>query len=286
MQKMRMRGVRTKEVMTVHTLFDQNELIETSAQRVASDFPTHFPTQMIEKWMSSRDGLKLDSNIFHRPECGGGVEFVNGPVALGNLIGWAVSTVSPVAFAIKWHVGRARPEELAYSVRKGELAADRDITKLVRGMSFGDAADFTAYKGAGSPVHPAYPAMHSAASSMSAWVDIVGNLTGQQRDEARLLDFSVAYFRTLAGVHFPSDNRAGLALGRYLVQKHLPGHLAKHYACDKGSEKAIKRYVESKIEQLNRAHPLDWATWKPDHFAFPEFDGLSADEKDMLIKAV
>jgi len=277
-QGMRARGVQTKEILTLHPLFNQDEDIDASAQRVRADFPTQFPTQVIERWMGSSEGLTMDANIFHRPECGGGVEFVNGAVALGGLIGWAVSVVSPVAFATKWHIGRARPEELAFSIRQGDLKASKEITELVKGLDFQDAGGFTAYR-EGSPVHPSYPAMHSAASSLSVWVDIVGNLTDQQRGEARLLDFSVAYFRTLAGVHFPSDNRAGLALGQYLVQKHLPEHLAKLYSCDESSERAIKKYVEEKISRLSRTDPLDWATWKPDHFAFTEFDDLSAEER-------
>merc|ERR1712127_53576 len=222
------------------------------------------------RWSASDSGFTLDANIFHRPECGSGVEFVNGPVALGGLIGWAVATVSPAAFAVKWQVGLARPEEVAHSIRSGELEADDEITALVDSLDFSDASSFTAYRGAGSPVHPSYPAMHSAASSMSTWADVVGNLTAQQRDEVRLMDFSVAYYRTLAGVHYPMDNRAGLALGQYLMRKHLPGHLAKLYSCDKASAKAIKSYVKSKIQQLDHAHPLDWAVWKPEHFAFTD----------------
>jgi len=270
-QKMRMRGVKTKEIMTVHPLFNAEDSIQDSANRVQADFPTQFPTQMLETWMGSKAGLTLDANIFHRPECGGGVEFVNGAVALGGLVGWAVSTVSPVAFATKWQVGRARPEEMAFNIRNGELKASKAVTKLVKSVKFNDAAGFTAYS-EGSPLHPSYPAMHSAASSMSAWVDIVGNLTDQQRGEGRLLDFSVAYYRTLAGVHFPSDNRAGLALGQYLVQRHLPGHLARLYACDAASAKAIEEYVTAKIERLNSEVPLDWATWRPEKFVFTEFD--------------
>jgi len=191
-------------------------------------------------------------------------------------------TVSPVAFATKWHVGRARPEEVAWSLRQGELKADPETTSLIRGMNFGSATNFTAYR-EGSPVHPAYPAMHSAASSISTWADVVGDLTDEQREEARLLDFSIAYFRTLAGVHYPSDNRAGLALGRFLVQKHLPDHLAERYSCDQKSARAIKDYVKKKVERLNREHPLNWATWKPDHFAFTEFDNLSPNEKRRLV---
>ena len=37
-------------------------------------------------------------------------DFVDGPVLLARIIGWAVSEVSPSAFACKWAEGRARPE--------------------------------------------------------------------------------------------------------------------------------------------------------------------------------
>merc|ERR1719188_2284513 len=124
------------------------DTMNASAQRVRADFPTQFPTELTQRWMASDNGFTLDANIFHRPECGGGVEFVNGVVALGGLIGWAVQTVSPVAFATKWHVGRARPEEVAHSIRSGDLEADFE-TRLLLGLleNHSEATSFTAYPG-------------------------------------------------------------------------------------------------------------------------------------------
>merc|ERR1712048_184947 len=100
-------------------------------------------------------------------------------------------------------------------------------------------------------------------------MDIVGNLTSQQRDEARLLDYSIAYFRTVAGVHYDSDNRAGLALGRYVVLSKLPQYLASKYSCDDHSYQDIFGYVEAKIAKMKQDHPLRWHTWMPDYFHSP-----------------
>merc|ERR1719499_875635 len=108
--------------------------------------------------------------------------------------------------------------------------------------------------------------MHSAASSVSTWLDVVADLTPEQRDEVRLLDYSIAYFRTFAGVHYPSDNRAGLALGQYIVKSKLADHLAVKYACDSDSEARIKQYVQDKINNLP---PLDWSVWTPESWAPP-----------------
>merc|ERR1712151_977342 len=130
---------------------------------------------------------------------------------------------------------------------------------MIDSMNMATSFDFTAYKDVGSPVHPSYPAMHSAASSLSTWIDVVGNLSQMQRSEARLLDYSIAYFRTLAGVHYESDNRAGLALGQLILQEKLPAHLAEKYSCDKATKLEIESYVRRKIETLKLDYPLDWA---------------------------
>eukprot|EP00959_Pyramimonas_sp_CCMP1952_P383652 8040123-Pyramimonas_sp.AAC.1 len=84
--------------------------MEQSAQRVRADFPTQFPTEQITSYLSSM-ALTMDPEIFGQASCTSTVEFVNGPVALGRLIGWAIAEVSPAAFGCKWYVGRARPEE-------------------------------------------------------------------------------------------------------------------------------------------------------------------------------
>jgi hypothetical protein len=266
-QLLRERGAKTSDIMTVHPLFEQDETMEVSAQRVRQDFPTHFPTLQIVKWIDDKR-LTLDANIVQHPRCNAGVEFVNGEVALGELVGWAVATVSPAAFATKWFVGRARPEEVAYSISSdaGDLDAPTRIRNMIDSMAMVNGQDFTAYKAAGSPIHPSYPAMHSAASSLSTWIEVVANLDQAQRNEARLLDYSISYFRTLAGVHYESDNRAGLALGQRILQEKLPTHLADRYSCDETSKREIESYVRGKIEALKLNHPLDWATWVPDYW--------------------
>merc|ERR1719468_125174 len=114
--------------------------------------------------------------------------------------------------------------------------------------------------------------MHSAASSLSSWLDVVANLTPRQRAEIRLLDFSVSQFRTFAGVHYRTDNRAGLALGRDILKEKLPGYLASRYSCDANSSYNIKTYVAQKINTLAAEHPLDWATWEPDFWRPPAFE--------------
>jgi len=115
-------------------------------------------------------------------------------------------------------------------------------------------------------MHPSWPAMHSAASSVSTWLDVVADLTEEQRAEVRLLDYSIAYFRTFAGVHYPSDNRAGLALGQYIIQSKLADHLAANYGCDSNSEASIRDYVQKKINNLPS---LDWSVWTPESWTPP-----------------
>jgi len=296
LRALREAGIETKTIMPVHRLFDSNENITTSSKRVESDFPTQFPTQQLLKWATEDElegtnqdktrwgSLALDSKITHTCNNGKGVEFINAQVMLAELIGWAIRTVSPACFGLKWYEGRARPEEVAYCIAN---VADntqcpvlvpltiikRTFDKWVNISAkyptmdlYGKAASaFTAYE-TGSPVHPSYPAMHSAASSMSTWIDVVADLTDDQRAEVRLLDYSIAYYRSLAGVHYPSDNRAGLALGQNILEKQLPKFLAERFSCDEDSKKSIFDHVIQKIESNKENHKLDWATYKPDDY--------------------
>ena len=48
-------------------------------------------------------------------------EFLRGIVMLSHLNTWAIAAVGPVNFGIKYFVGRARPEEVAYQIATGEL---------------------------------------------------------------------------------------------------------------------------------------------------------------------
>jgi hypothetical protein len=267
----------------------EDMLMSDGARAVFDDFPTDFPTLLAHHLNSINDGgldQKLNSVIFN--QCSyPGPEFVNGFVAIAEMIGWAIREVSPAAFASKWHIGRARPEEVAWTIHEnlgvegqtiGGFPVPSDIVHAIDAMDLENRADFTAYKAdaggsdtfgvsGGSPVHPAYPAMHSAASTSSTWLSVVFDLTEEELDETRLLDFSISYFRTMAGVHYRSDNRAGLALGQNVIKSKLADHLAEMYGCSTETRRNIRTEVERKIALHVDTH--NWATWLPRDFKDP-----------------
>merc|ERR1719203_1644552 len=269
---------RTRSVFVPHAIFSRSQTMDEGAQLVRADFPTDFPTILVQRFLGQASlvdlGLVLDDEIFRQVECNRQQkpEFVNGGVALSGFIAWAITQVSPVAFASKWYNGRMRPEEVAMMVSNGcfDDEVPSRIKSTIRRLRLKTAVDFTAYD-EGSPVHPAYPAMHSAASSVSTWLDLVSILTPVQRAEAQLLDFTIAYYRTFAGVHYDSDNRAGLQIGRSVLVRALPGYLAEVYGCNSASSDAISTYVARKVSQV----PLnDWATWTPPGWRKPTLRGV------------
>ena len=189
-------------------------------------------------------------------------EFVRGPVALSELNTWTIATVAPINFGIKWHVGRARPEEVMYKLKTGEIpmsAAPEKIVNYVNSLSFWgeDGRNFTAYP-EGSPQHPSWPAMHSAASAGSMWLPTVMNLTDEQICQAKLVDYVVSYGRTVAGVHYPGDNIAGLDLGQEIIARKLPRHLFQQYG---GDYPALRR----KVSSLR----FKWSEFLKDPICFP-----------------
>jgi len=183
-----------------------------------------------------------------------GTRFLRGIVALADLHTWSVGVVAPHNFGAKWYVGRARPEEVAYKIFtgdiKGEFVPD-DIYDSIIAMGLTKATDFSQYP-EGSPMHPSWPAMHSAASNISFWLQVIMKLTPTQLCEAKKVDYAVAYARTVAGVHFPDDNIAGLKMGQIIVSKALPGHLSEKYDSD-------KKYIKNKIKNTK----FDWDDYDP-----------------------
>ena len=223
-----------------------NHTVSAAAAAVEKDFPTDFPTTLAKKFL--REKVVFDKTVV--PHTGN--DFVNKVVMLADVIGWAVSIVSPTAFATKWQNGRARPEEVAWAVHSEDAhvasASATVVNKIKEGLGLIDAYNFTAYKN-GSPKHPSWPAMHSAASSASLHLAVLLNLNPAQLAEARSLDCAVASFRTLAGVHYESDNMTGLAIGQEVIRRELPVYLAERYGSDLAA-------VELKINSVIEAH--DW----------------------------
>jgi membrane-associated phospholipid phosphatase len=158
-------------------------------------------------------------------------------VTLAELNAWAIAMIAPYNFGLKWYAGRARPEEIVWYIAKrpaSELVASgvpADIVSEIHAMNLNSPLEFTAYP-EGSPPHPAWPAMHSAASVVSFWLPVVMNLTQAQICEAKALDYGVAYGRSISGVHFPTDNSVGLNLGQELLVRKLPTLLKERFGAN------------------------------------------------------
>jgi hypothetical protein len=119
-------------------------------------------------------------------------------------------------------------------------------------MDLNSATAFTAYD-EGSPTHPSWPAMHSAASSASFWLAVALDLKEDQYCEALRVDYAVSYARTVARVHYPTNNIAGLNLGQQSMAEQLADHFESKYGSD-------HNVVQAKINGLW----FDWATFDPE----------------------
>ena len=175
------------------------------------------------------------------------VDFVGSTIRLAALNTWAVGVVCPPNFLLKWTVGKLRPEEAAFQIANNLVeGVPQQLQYIVDWMNLKTPEQFTAYP-EGSPSHPSWPAMHSAASAASLWLATVADLTKEQYCQVLLTDYGIAFARTVAGVHYSSDNIAGLNLGKYLIAKVLPAHLSQMYGANKTA-------VEEKLARLR----FDW----------------------------
>jgi len=249
LQADRRNGTMAASKMLLPQMFE-NKSMEDGAMAVEKDFPSKYPTKLVEQFL--KEDVEFDANIVPHYTMD---DFVNKQVMLSRVIGWAVSVVSPTAFAAKWRRGRPRPEEVAKAIidRDPRVAgAPSDVVARVEALNLTQtgATDYTAYTN-GSPKHPSWPAMHSAASTASVYLPVVLNLNASQLLEAQRLDCAVATFRSFAGVHYESDNMAGLAIGQEVIRAELPKMLQNQY---KSNALAVKK----KLKQVIDAH--DWRT--------------------------
>jgi membrane-associated phospholipid phosphatase len=156
---------------------------------------------------------------------------------------------------MKWSVGRPRPEEIAMQIQNNMITeADGvpgDVVTAVKAMGLTSAEDFTHYD-EGCPLHPSWPAMHSASSAASLWLAVVADLTPDQYCQALRTDYAVSFARTVAGVHYTTDNIAGLNLGQKVLADKLAGHLSEKYGAD-------PQVVQQKVDSLI----FDWNTFDP-----------------------
>lgn len=224
-----------------------NYTIHDVAEAVHDEFPGSHHVNLILQLL--REGADIDRSVLPALSS---AAFVRGVVALSDLNTWAVGTVAPHNFQVKWAAGRARPEEVAFWIfeTQEEELIDKNVPmeliRRIKAMSLTDAPSFTAYP-EGSPKHPSWPAMHSAASVSSLWLSAVMDLTEAQKCEVMAVDYAVAYARTVAGVHYPTDNISGLNMGSEILARKLPRYMQERYGSDPDA-------VRAKIDSVR----IDW----------------------------
>lgn len=207
----------------------KNLTLEGISEAVHNEYPGKNQAELIAQYIG--EGVKMDRTIVPSKDY---VDFLRYEVTLAEINTWAIAMIGPYNFGVKWSGGRARPEEIAFYIAKHNaidmvtLGVPADIVANITAMKLEHPFNFTAYP-EGSPTHPSWPAMHSAASVVSFWLPLVTNMTKDQICEAKALDFGVSYGRTLAGVHFPKDNTAGLNLGQELLARRLPMYLHQKF---------------------------------------------------------
>lgn len=140
---------------------------------------------------------------------------------------------------------------MAWRVKNGECdTAPQCLKRAIDKLDFGRMEEFTAYR-EGAPTHPSWPAMHSAAASISMWLPVVAMLKPEQLRAAKMQDLAVSMGRSIAGVHYLTDNIDGLKMGQEVLARELPAYLEKRYCAD-----PVK--VKEKIEKVR----FDWDTEK------------------------
>ena len=222
----------------------ENFTIGEVAEAVNGEYPGYWQgVQLQSLW---KEKMKFDTSIFPFHSVNDFGLFIR-CTALNT---WAINLICPATFLLKWEVGRLRPEEAAFQVARGLFNDVPDsLQQLIDSMYLKTPEAFTAYP-KGSPLHPSWPAMHSSSSIFSLWLAVVGDLTDAQYCELLRMDYAVAMARTVAGVHYPTDNIAGLNLGQRMVAAALPGYLYREYGID-------QEVVRAKIRSLR----FDWRTY-------------------------
>lgn len=211
-----------------HCIFSKYKV--RRADQLAELVHNDFPTQLIDdlfRYLKSK-GAKVNKDIWpNKPY----KVFTDGTVMIEHLIGWAVHTVSPTAFAHKYAIKKARPEEVIGAWARGEYkvspVADEALRHYVDVAAvLKDQRSFTMYP-EGSPNHPSGPAMHSSLSAMVLLFGVILDLPEDLQEECMRMTCNIADGRTFAGVHYKSDNLYGLELGERVMAEILPEWLGQ-----------------------------------------------------------
>eukprot|EP00547_Thalassionema_nitzschioides_P000275 CAMPEP_0194215246 /NCGR_PEP_ID=MMETSP0156-20130528/16912_1 /TAXON_ID=33649 /ORGANISM="Thalassionema nitzschioides, Strain L26-B" /LENGTH=737 /DNA_ID=CAMNT_0038943713 /DNA_START=23 /DNA_END=2236 /DNA_ORIENTATION=+ len=249
-REQRLAGAAPDTAMPIPELWSEWNLHEIAAA-VHNEFPGSHHILLMEELMLGEQRVTVNRTIIPSYR----YDFVRGAVMLSRLTSYAIQAIAGFNFGIKWLTGRARPEEVVWDIvlkqrqeqfssttgiegtdieeiDTEQLLIPGDIYQAIMSMNLQSPEQFTAYP-EGSPMHPSWPAMHAAASAASVWLPLVlDDMPMSLVCEIRKLDFAVSYARTVAGVHYPSDNTAGLKLGQEILTHGLPHYLAESYGAD------------------------------------------------------
>lgn len=157
------------------------------AEAVHNEYPVIRQTEFLE-WMIANTEIKVDTDMFPFRS---NADFLGSTIRLSYINSWAFEAVVPISFRLKWHVGRPRPEEIAYKIAVDQLTEQDGVPKYlvrkVKLMQLQSQEEFTHYP-EGSPRHSSWPAMHSVGSTMSFWLRIILDLDDAQYCQALLTD--------------------------------------------------------------------------------------------------
>lgn len=157
-----------------------------AADIVRMDMPIDLGRILI-RWLN-RNGYKMHAEI------DGYTDFLCNPVSCLEQLGNVIEAALTAAFEAKYFFGRARPEEVL-------------------------AQNMTHYA-EGCPNHPSAPAGHSAVSGATAkFLELAFDLDDKALLVVRTSALHFGMYRTLAGVHFQTDNEAGFILGERIAEE-------------------------------------------------------------------
>ena len=204
-----------------------------------------------------------------------------GIVDLFNLIERGTRLALLACWQHKWSNLRLRPEAFGFQVHKALTSKEnpcgisRELLEspILKRIShkYGSYYLPQAYP-EGSPAHPAYPGGHAVLAGctitiVKAFFDCTGQMKGfvPSSDGTKLIDVqidlnindeldkyatNIAMFRSAAGIHYRSDNSAGLELGETIALELLEEHV-KRYTFAKKVGFVVKKRNGDVVKILN-----------------------------------
>jgi hypothetical protein len=154
-------NVPTADLMVLPAIWAGKRLND-AADAVHDEYPASHHVELLKTFFG--EGLELDYNILPFRS---NRNFIGLEVRMAELVTWVFAAVAPTNFR---SVGRPRPEEIAMQIENDDITeldgVPAGVVNAVKAMSLTRAEDFTQYD-EGCPLHPSWPAIHSASSGVS-----------------------------------------------------------------------------------------------------------------------